>query len=264
MSVPPFAYQGAPVSSDELAIAATSPLKPDGPTLSGRFVSLTAYTPAHDHGLWRALSGEPYLGSPAWDADALLWRYLSFGPHPPPSRIPWEGFPAAQSARDTGDRRLWVVRLLPTAPWPAAWREREDAPIVGMVALVRHAPRDLCTEVGMLAFTAAVQGTPVNSEAVFLLQQHVFETLKFRRCEWKAHASNARSIAAAGRLGFVHEGTFRHHMLACGVLRNTWWSSLLSEEWEAVKQRNGSWLASEAAPALFAKRVAQLQGGWRL
>ena len=49
----------------------------------------------------------------------------------------------------------------------------------------------------------------------------MFETLGYRRYEWKCNALNAPSWRAALRYGFVYEGTFRQHMIVKGRNRDT-------------------------------------------
>jgi hypothetical protein len=70
----------------------------------------------------------------------------------------------------------------------------------------------------------------------------VFETLGYRRYEWKCNALNAASRRAALRYGFVYEGTFRQHMIAKGRNRDDAWFSMLDCEWPARKRNFELWL----------------------
>ena len=70
-------------------------------------------------------------------------------------------------------------------------------------------------------------------------------TLGNRRVEWKCDALNARSRAAAERLGFTFEGVFRQHMIVKGRNRDTAWFSMLDAEWPARRDATGAWLAAE-------------------
>jgi RimJ/RimL family protein N-acetyltransferase len=58
--------------------------------------------------------------------------------------------------------------------------------------------------------------------------REAFEELGNRRVEWKCDALNARSRAAAERLGFTFEGVFRQHMIIKGRNRDTAWYSMLA------------------------------------
>ena len=71
-------------------------------------------------------------------------------------------------------------------------------------------------EVGHVLYSPALQRTPLGTETQYLLARYVFETLGYRRYEWKCDALNAASRRAALRYGFVYEGTFRQHMIAKG------------------------------------------------
>ena len=65
-------------------------------------------------------------------------------------------------------------------------------------------------EVGNVTFSPAIQRTAISTEAQFLLMNYIFESLGYRRYEWKCDSYNAPSINAAKRLGFQYEGTFRN------------------------------------------------------
>ena len=65
-----------------------------------------------------------------------------------------------------------------------------------------------------------------------------FETLGMLRVEFRAHAGNARSIAAMKSIGCVEEGILRSFMYSPdGTRRDTIVLSILKNEWEqSVKQ----------------------------
>ena len=77
---------------------------------------------------------------------------------------------------------------------------------------------------------------------MFLMMSHVFDDLGYRRYEWKCNALNDASKAAALRLGFSYEGTFRQMSVVKGHNRDTAWFSLLDREWPAVKKAFQAWL----------------------
>src|SRR5260370_48957 len=86
---------------------------------------------------------------------------------------------------------------------------------------------------------------PLPTEAQYLLARYVFETLRFRRYEWKCDALNAPSRRAALRFGFSFEGIFRDHMIIKGRSRDTAWFAMLETEWPARKAAFERWLAPE-------------------
>ena len=114
----------------------------------------------------------------------------------------------------------------------------------GRVALMRIEPTHRVIEVGGIVYAPGLQRTRAATEAMFLLARYVFETLGYRRFEWKCNARNARSRSAALRLGFTFEGIFRQHMVVKGRNRDTAWYSMLDVEWPARKARLERWLAA--------------------
>jgi len=90
-----------------------------------------------------------------------------------------------------------------------------------------------------------LQRTTAATEAMYLMARHVFESLGYRRYEWKCNAENLPSRRAAARLGFTYEGIFRQHMVAKGRNRDTAWFSMLDGEWPARKQAFDAWLDRE-------------------
>jgi RimJ/RimL family protein N-acetyltransferase len=270
-----------------LAARALLPVKPEGVTLRGRFMTLAPYDArAHAGGLYRALYGAAFAGHPAYDAEALVWRYLGGVRGGEEAAV--KHFAAL---RDAPDARMFVMlapdELDPTPgsvrgaarPSPsasAATAEGSDSPataasagtsatggrpatVIGMVSLMRNAPEHLSCEIGWVAATPAYQATPVVSEASALLLRHAF-ALGYQRVEWKCNALNARSRAAALRLGFTYEGTFRMcTIIQGGHSRDTAWFALLAPEWRAAAgAKLDAWLASDEAAELAARRRRQL------
>ncbi len=114
-----------------------------------------------------------------------------------------------------------------------------------MLALMRCDPEHGVIEIGHVWFGAALQRTASATDAVYAAARQAFEVLGHRRLEWKCNAQNARSIAAAERLGFTYEGTFRQHMIVKGQNRDTAWFSMLDGEWPAVDAAFQRWMAPE-------------------
>jgi len=116
---------------------------------------------------------------------------------------------------------------------------------LGLSALMEIRPAMRVIEVGHIVYSPALQRTPLGTEAQFLLARYAFETLGYRRYEWKCNALNAASRRAAQRFGFTYEGTFRQHMIVKGRSRDTAWFSMLDSEWPARKAAFERWLAPE-------------------
>jgi RimJ/RimL family protein N-acetyltransferase len=117
-------------------------------------------------------------------------------------------------------------------------------------------------EVGHIVYSPALQRTPLATEAQFLLARYAFETLRYRRYEWKCNALNAASRRAALRYGFVHEGTFRQRMIVKGRNRDDAWYAMLDREWPQRKAAFERWLAPENFDACGRQRtsLARLNG----
>jgi len=73
--------------------------------------------------------------------------------------------------------------------------------------------------------------------------KHAFDTLGYRRYEWKCDSLNEPSRAAARRLGFSYEGVFRNAVVYKGRNRDTEWLSITVEEWPHVRAALAEWLA---------------------
>jgi RimJ/RimL family protein N-acetyltransferase len=97
-------------------------------------------------------------------------------------------------------------------------------------------------EVGSILLGPSLQRSPLATEAQFLLARYSFETLGYRRYEWKCDALNAASRRAALRLGFAFEGIFRNHMIVKGRSRDTAWFAMTDADWPARKAAFERWL----------------------
>jgi RimJ/RimL family protein N-acetyltransferase len=115
----------------------------------------------------------------------------------------------------------------------------------GLVTLMEIRPAMRVVEVGHIVYSPALQRTPLATETQCLLARYVFETLGYRRYEWKCNSLNAPSRRAALRYGFSFEGILRQHMIAKGRNRDTAYFSMLDSEWPARKANFERWLAPE-------------------
>lgn len=77
-----------------------------------------------------------------------------------------------------------------------------------------------------------------------MLMKYAFE-LGYERVEWKCNDENQGSQRAAERLGFTGEGLFRRHMVVRGRRRDSWWGSVVVEEWGVVGKALEGWLSVE-------------------
>lgn len=115
----------------------------------------------------------------------------------------------------------------------------------GRQALMNMVPQHGCIELGGIYWGPAIARSRVSTEACFLHLQYAFETLGYRRFEWKCNDLNEASKKAAVRFGFKAEGLFRQHMVLKGKNRDTAWFSIIDAEWPVVKAAFEHWLKLE-------------------
>jgi RimJ/RimL family protein N-acetyltransferase len=194
----------------------TAPAPRPGPvTLKGRYGHIEKLTPGHAADLWRVFAGQDQV-----------WTYIS-------TDGPFANFADFAAFIDK--------RAAATDPYAYAIVDPAGRAL-GYFTLLRIEPQMRVIEVGHVLYSPSLQRTPLGTEAQYLLARYVFETLGYRRYEWKCNALNAASWRAALRYGFVYEGTFRQHLIAKGRNRDNAWFSMLDSEWPARKANFERWL----------------------
>jgi RimJ/RimL family protein N-acetyltransferase len=202
---------GAPVEG--------GPAQTPGPvTLQGRTGRLEKLGGAHAAPLWEAVRGHD-----------RLWTYMpSYGPF-----------------ADAETFEAWVAaRAAMTDPYAYAVIDAGGRAL-GTLSLMAIRPEHRVIEVGHVLYAPALQRTALATEAQYLLARYAFETLGYRRYEWKCDALNAPSRRAALRYGFRFECIMRRHMIGKGRNRDTAWYAMLDGDWPARKARFERWLAPE-------------------
>jgi RimJ/RimL family protein N-acetyltransferase len=198
-------------------IDASPAVIPSHLTLEGRAVSLRSLDPASDA---RAL----YEGS--HDDGNPLWRYLPDGPYPELG-----SFTAALHEKAASTDPLYFAIL-----------DRRSGRPVGYASYLRIDPPHRVIEIGSILYTRQLQRTTGATEAMYLMARHAFDTLGYRRYEWKCDSLNEPSRRAALRLGFTFEGIFRQHRIVKGRNRDTAWFSMLDHEWPRCRFALEAWL----------------------
>ena len=214
---------GPPLPAEVLARRHTLPLKVAPVRLTGQVVRLQPLDlERHVAALFAITNGQSaQLGERtigAYDADALVWRYLSGGPFTDAAAL--AGWLRSYVEAPDG-LCLVVVDLLTDQP-------------IGVANFMSNAPQHLKIELGGIWHSPLAQGTGANSEASYLMLSHAF-ALGYRRVEWKCNALNERSRRAALRLGFTFEGIQEVHWIIKGRNRDTAWLRMLDREWPAVR-----------------------------
>ena len=113
---------------------------------------------------------------------------------------------------------------------------------VGMLSILNIVQQMKTLELGNIWYSPIVHFTKVNTEVVYLLLSEIFDRLKYRRVEWKCDSLNARSRAAALRLGFSFEGIFRQHFIIKNRNRDTAWFAMIDKDWSDIKTNMKKWL----------------------
>lgn len=192
--------------------------RPPRTAMAGRYCRVEPIDPAaHAEALHRAN---------ARDAEGRIWTYLPYGPF-------------ATSA----DYRAWMERsCLGDDPLFHAIVDGASGDAVGVASYLRIDPPMGVIEVGHINYSPALQHTRAATEAMYLMMRRVFDELGYRRYEWKCDALNAPSRAAAERLGFTYEGTFRQATIYNGRNRDTAWYSIIDGEWPRLREAFETWL----------------------
>jgi RimJ/RimL family protein N-acetyltransferase len=195
----------------------TPPPVPAPAELAGRYCRLVPLHVEHAAGLYDAVTR---------DTSGRQWTYLSYGPFAGPDEF--TEFVRATIA-DPGYVTLTVLDALTALP-------------LGWASYLRIAPAIGSVEVGGITFGSALQRTAAATEAMYLMARHAIEELGYRRYEWKCDDLHAGSRAAAARLGFRYEGTWRNATMYKGRSRDTAWFAITDADWSRLGPAIESWL----------------------
>lgn len=197
----------------------TPRIRPEAVTLTGdycRLEPLDAARHADDlHAAWQTAT------------DYRDWTYLGVGP-----------FDLAEDFR-----RYVEAAAQSIDPRHYAVIDIEKGRAVGTFSLMRQDPVNGVIEVGNVVFSPLLKQTRMATEAHYLLMAYVFDTLGYRRYEWKCDSLNVPSLKAAERFGFTYEGMFRQAIVYKGRNRDTAWYSILDVEWPRIKRSFAAWLS---------------------
>lgn len=155
--------------------------------------------------------------------DDSMWTYLSIGP-----------FTTVEELQTGFNRYLDL-------PDSLTYTITTSQGAVGSISYLRINAPQATIEIGLVCFSPLLQRTTAATEAIYLLAQHAFES-GYRRLEWKHDALNDRSRAAAVRIGFIYEGTFRKAVVYKGRTRDTSWLSITDDEWPRHQSAIQQWL----------------------
>jgi RimJ/RimL family protein N-acetyltransferase len=170
-----------------------------------------------------------YAASHPLDGDRAIWTYLPYGPYSGVEEMSrWLAW-----AQASDDPLFFTLARLP------------DGRALGVASYLRITPEFGVIELGHIWFGTDMQRTTAATEAIYLMARYTFDTLGYRRLEWKCDALNAGSRRAAERFGFTFEGIFRKHMVIKGRSRDSAWYSILDDQWPLIRAGFERWLAPE-------------------
>jgi RimJ/RimL family protein N-acetyltransferase len=222
----PHPITGQPIG---LQVDTTPAQLPDEIVLRGRYGHLEKLRPDHAEALWAVFKGRDEV-----------WTYIS-------ADGPFANF----------DEFAPFIAKRAAAADPYAYAIIDHTGrALGYLTLMEIRPQMRVIEVGHVLYSPALQKTPLGTEAQYLIARYAFETLGYRRYEWKCHALNAGSRRAALRYGFVFEGVLRAQLIAKGRNRDNAWFSTLEDEWPARKAAFERWLDPDNFDAAGKQRVS--------
>ncbi|MGH6926358.1 MAG: GNAT family N-acetyltransferase [Propylenella sp.] len=194
---------------------------PDAAELEGRWCCLERLDPSrHGDDLYEASS-----------APGAAERFCFLFESAPADRSAFDAW--LDKAASSDDPRFYAVI------------DRATARAEGRQALMRITPEHGVMEIGSILWGPQIARTRVATEALYLSAAYVFETLGYRRFEWKCDALNTPSRRAALRFGFTFEGIFRSHMVVKGKNRDTAWYAMTEADWPRLRAGMERWLTPE-------------------
>jgi len=195
--------------------------RPERITLEGRYTRIEP--------LDAARHGDDLLASARAPGAEDRFRYL------------FEDAPADRAAFSP-----WLEKAVSSAdPLFFATIDKRTGRAEGRQALMRIDNAHGVIEIGSILWGPAIARSRVTTETLYLFASYVFDTLGYRRFEWKCNNLNEPSKRAAERFGFVYEGIFRQHMVAKGQNRDTAWFAMIDADWPRLKAGYERWLSPE-------------------
>lgn len=163
------------------------------------------------------------------DRENAMWTYMGYGPF-----------------SDEDAYRKWVEDVSHSEdPLFFAIIDKHSGKAVGVASYLRIDPANGVIEVGNIAFSPRMRCTTAGTEAMYLMMKQVFETMGYRRYEWKCDSLNAASRSAASRYGFQFEGIFQKAVVYKNRNRDTAWFAITDQDWPMLDQAFKNWLSDE-------------------
>jgi len=203
-----------------------TPKVPSKNFIRGKFVTLEPVNPSkHSKDLFDTFS---------LDKKGLLWKYMPDGPFKNLKQL-------SHYIKNT-DCFFYAIY------------SKRHKKYCGLASYLRIQPKAGSIEVGYITYSPILRKTVEATETMYLMMKNVFETLKYRRYEWKCNNGNEKSKNAALRLGFKFEGVFRQAAVVKGRNRDTAWFSVIDKEWKKLKKGYLRYLSNKNLDKNFNQR----------
>lgn len=191
---------------------------PDAPVLPGRTVDLERLNPArHGRDLWQAIG-----------THASLWQGVPPGPFADEDAfLTWLGDRSARA-----DQVLYALI------------DKRTNTAEGVYLLINIENAMARIEMGLVLGEKLSRSTAAT-EAFYLTARYLFETLGYRRLEWRCSPQNEASMRAAERFGYTLEGVLRQNAWIKGRNWDTAVYAIIDSEWPSQAERLSAWLAPE-------------------
>lgn len=201
-------------------IVSTEPATyPSRVTIPGQYIDLVPLSVDHTDALF------PLVGLSEHER---LWDYM-LEPSFNGDRTRFEAYMAARTG-SSNNMVFWSVM------------DKTTCKVLGLISYLNINPTHRTIEIGNVLFSSLLQRSRKSSEAVYLLMSHAFDTLGYRRVEWKCNNLNGPSKRAAVRYGFTYEGLFRKMFVLKGRNRDTAWFAIVDDDWPNRKAALQTWL----------------------
>jgi RimJ/RimL family protein N-acetyltransferase len=132
-----------------------------------------------------------------------------------------------------------LKKKLSETAYPFVITDKRTGKVAGTTRYANMSYRDKRLEIGWTWLGKDYRGTGLNKACKYELLRFAFEEMEFRRVEFKTDLLNTQSRKALAKIGATEEGTLRKHtwMEARKAWRDTVYFSIISDEWNEVKER---------------------------
>ena len=103
--------------------------------------------------------------------------------------------------------------------------------VAGSTRFYDYQPNHSTIQLGFTWYGKKFQGTGLNKNCKFLMLQKAFEDWKIQRVEFRADATNQKSIHAMKSIGCIEEGILRSNCASPSGRRDSIILSILPTEW---------------------------------